>query len=80
MPLLFYPCHPSVHTGQLLVLMSHQGKLRAQQKTVGSSLRHGVQCRPVCMCVFARGKESRPVEEEEEEEEIFNSIVLQGDQ
>lgn len=71
----------SVHTGQLLVLMSHQGKVRAQQKTVGSLQRQAAQCRPVYVCVFARGEESWPGEEEEkEEEEIFlNNIVLQGD-
>ena len=66
----------SVHIGQLLVLTSQQGKVWAQQKTVGSSLRQGAQCRPVYMFVFARGEESQPGEVEE----IFNSIVLQGDQ
>lgn len=64
-----------VHIGQLLVLMSHQGKVRAQQKTVGSSQRQAVQCRPVYVCMFARGKESWPGKEEE----IFDNIVLQGD-
>lgn len=63
----------SVHIGQLPVLMSHQGKVQAQQKTVGSLQRHGVQCRSVRMCVFARGEESWPGEEGE----IFNSVVLQ---
>lgn len=69
----------SVHIGQLLVLMSLQGKVRAQQKTVGSSQRQAAQCRPVYVCLFARGEESWPGEEEEEEK-IFNNIVLQGDQ
>ncbi len=68
----------SVHIGQLLVLMSLQGKVRAQQKTVGSSQRQAAQCRPVYVCLFARGEESWPGEEEEEK--IFNNIVLQGDQ
>lgn len=55
----------SVHTGQLLVLMSHRGKVRAQQKTVGSSQRQAVQRRPVYVHVFAREEEICPVKEDD---------------
>ncbi len=67
----------SVHTGQLLVLMSHRGKVRAQQKSVGSSQRQAVQCRPVNACVFNAEEKIWPVEEGEK---IFNNVVLQEGQ
>lgn len=52
----------SVHVGQLLVLMSQRGKVRAQQKTVGSSQRQAVQHRPVYVHEFARKGEKHLVE------------------